>query len=947
MKFYGMQVNHLNQPLGFRMERTVFSWKVKEVKGKRQKSARIQVASDKAMREILLDTGFNEAADSLGTEVELVLSPRTRYYWTVTVRTDAGEEGTSDIQWFETGKREEAWNAKWITCDSREKRHPFFEKRLEPAGLVAKARLYVCGLGLYEIYYSPERRADTDSLEGNLPVSGIDSGMVRLGGEYLTPYCNDYNRWVQYQTFDVTDAVNQAGTLSVLLGNGWYKGRFGLSAREDKGFYGNEWKLIAELRITYTDGREEVIGTDESWTVRRSKITFSNLYDGEHVDETLPELSEEHAISCATPKCRLQERMSTPVTFHETFAPVKLFTTSAGEQVFDMGQEFTGIFRLRVKEKAGTVIHIKTGEMLQHGIFYNDNLRSAKSEYIYTCDGAEKVIVPHFTFFGYRFVKVTGVTELREQDFVGLAFYSDIRDRGFLQTGHELVNRLISNIRWSMKDNFVDVPTDCPQRDERLGWTGDAQVFTATATYLEDTYAFYAKYLYDMWQEQQDLEGKVPDVVPSCGMETCASVWGDASCIIPWTLYEFYGDKNILKDQYASMKAWVDYIRREDGTNHSWRYRFHYGDWLALDNPSGRVDEDMGGTDEEYIANVYYAAMAGLVSKAAGILCNKVDEETYRKISEEQFEIIKYEYFSASGRCCIKTQTALLLALKYHLTCDEELTKRQLAQLFERSGNKLKTGFVGTPLLCNVLTDFGMEDLAYQLLLNEEYPGWLREVKLGATTVWERWNSLDDEGNFSSTGMNSLNHYAYGSIAEWMFRHVAGIDQEAGAVGFRKVRMAPLLNWELRKASGVYDSPAGQYECMWELKDPKHVTVKVKIPFGGEAALYLPYAPKEVYEEKNSMFDQMRDGVCILIPGEYQVSYELTKSMKFIYSAESNIRKLKEKKEVCEALSKIGMNLKQMPGRYDEMTLMEVGAKFGREMSQEQIRQINQLLSQF
>ncbi len=909
MNLYGMQVNHLNQPLGFRMERIVFSWKVENAEGKKQEAAGIRVATDRAMNDILLDTGLDETADSLGTEVELALRPRTRYYWTVTVRTDAGEEATSAVQWFETGKREEAWSAKWITCDNTEKRHPFFEKKIEPSGQVAAARLYICGLGLYEAYFKPESEAgagagalqekgtdkaaapseagaEVSQEKGTagtgapgelLPVSGIDAGMVRLGGEYLTPYSNDYNRWVQYQTFDVTDAVKQGGTLSVLLGNGWYKGRFGFSAREEKGFYGDEWKLIAELRIAYADGREEVVGTDESWTVRRSRITFSGLYDGEHLDETLPELPEESAVSCEAPRGRLCERMSTPVTVHETFAPVKLLTTPAGEQVFDMGQEFTGIFRLRVKEKAGTVIHIQTGEMLQHGNFYNDNLRSAKSEYFYTCDGTEKVIVPHFTFYGYRFVKVTGVTELREQDFTGLALYSDIRDRGALHTGHELVNQLLSNIRRSLKDNFVDVPTDCPQRDERMGWTGDAQVFSAAATYLEDTFAFYAKYLHDMWEEQQDLEGRVPDVVPSCGVVSCACVWGDASCIIPWTLYEFYGDKNILKDQYASMKAWVDYIGRVDGDSHGWRYQFHYGDWLALDNPSGKTDEVFGGTDEEYIANVYYAAMAELVSRAAGVLGDREDEETYRKLSREQFAAVKSEYFSATGRCCIKTQTALLLALKYHLSCDEELTKRQLKTLFEKNGNKLKTGFVGTPLLCNVLTDFGMEELAYQLLLNEEYPGWLREVKLGATTIWERWNSLDDEGNFSSTGMNSLNHYAYGSVAEWMFRRVAGIDQEKGSAGFRSVRMAPLLNRELREASGVYDSPAGCYECAWKLTDPGHVTIRAKVPFGCQALLHLPYAPDAVYGEKaNPMFAQVRDGACVLEPGEYQVSYELT-----------------------------------------------------------------------
>lgn len=925
MKIYDMQVNHLNNPLGFYMKRTVFGWKVEDAEGKRQRAARIVVAEDEAMTRILADTGYDSKADSLGTEVSLQLKPRTRYYWRVAVQTEAlleegsYEEAVSETAWFETAKREEAWNAEWIGCDSREKRHPFFEKRIQPAGKVAKARLYLCGLGLYEAYFQADGAAEEQTC-----VSGLDSGMVRLGEEYLTPYCSDYNRWVQYQTLDVTGIVNRAGTLSVLLGNGWYKGRFGFQARGDVGFYGDSWKLLAELRLTYEDGSEEVIGTDESWSVRRSKILFSNLYDGEHVDELLPELPLERAVCCQPPKGRLMERMNTPVTVHETFAPVSLLTTPAGEQVFDMGQEFTGLFRLRVKEPAGTLIRIQTGEMLQQGNFYNDNLRSAKSEYLYTCDGRETVILPHFTFYGYRYVKVTGVADLKQEDFTGLAFYSDVRDRGWLHTGHELVNKLLSNIRWGLKDNFVDVPTDCPQRDERMGWTGDAQVFSPTATYLTDTYAFYAKYLQDMWEEQQDAEGKVPDVVPSFGVDSCACVWGDAACIIPWNLYLFYGDAHILEDQYPSMKAWVDYVRREDGDNHGWRYRFHYGDWLALDNPAGGVDQVMGGTDEEFIANVYYAAMAGLVSKAAAVLGKTEDAAEYERLSKEQFALVKKEYYSATGRCCIKTQTALLLTLKYQLSHNEELTRRQLRRLFEISGDKLKTGFVGTPLLCDVLTENGFGDLAFTLLLNEEYPGWLREVKLGATTVWERWNSLDEEGNFSSTGMNSLNHYAYGSIAEWMFRHVAGIGQAEGDTGFRRAVIKPLLNWQLREMSGAYDSPAGRYESEWKLTDPSHVTLRVRVPFGCEAKLFLPLAPDSVFGESgNPMFRRVQEGACILEPGEYTVSYELTRSLKPEYSIDTTLRELSANREIAKALLEAGVDLSELPKQCGDMSFRE------------------------
>ncbi|MCM1136116.1 MAG: glycoside hydrolase family 78 protein [Clostridium sp.] len=859
MQIYDTKVNHLTNPLGFRMPRTVFSWKVKDAEGKCQRAARIKVAGDAQMTELLFDSGYDEGADSLAYSVPLELAPRTRYYWTVAVQSNKGEEAVSETAWFETGKRDEGWAGKWITCDSTKERHPYFEKEIAPASgkKVVRARLYICGLGLYEAFYNGER----------------------IGEEYLAPYSNNYKEWVQYQTYDVTKQLQKAGKLSVLLGNGWYKGRFGFLQKENIGFFGNEWKLIAEVHLDYQDGGHEVIGTDESWKVRRSKITFSNLYDGEHRDDTLPEAPEEKAFFCEAPKGELTERMSLPVTVHEIFSPVELIQTPAGEQVFDLGQEFAGLFSLRVKESAGTKIHIQTGEILQGGNFYNENLRSAKSEYIYISDGTEQVLIPHFTYYGYRYVKVSGVTNLKKEDLKGLALYSNIARAGELKTGNALLNRFVENVRWGLKSNFIDVPTDCPQRDERMGWTGDAQVFSATATYLKDTYAFYAKYLYDMAKEQKVLGGLVPNVVPSCGLEETATVWGDAACIIPWNLYLFYGDKSILEDQFESMKSWVDYIRRVDGDNHGWRYVFHFGDWLALDNPVGGNEQVFGATDEEFIANLYYAVSAGLVAEAAAVLGRRKEEEEYRALSKEQFDIVKTEYYSATGRCCIKTQTALLLTLKYHLSDNTELTKKQLLKLFEDSGGKLKTGFVGTPLMCNILSDNGMDKLAYELLLNEDYPGWLHEVKLGATTVWERWNSLLDDGTISGISMNSMNHYSYGSVVEWMFRHGAGMDFGEDAPGCRCAHFSPTLNFELGKMEASYDSPSGMYKIGWEMTDESHVTIKAAVPFGGRARLRLPLAPEEVYGDKeNPMFADVREGSCFLAAGDYAVSYEIVRA---------------------------------------------------------------------
>lgn len=770
MKIYDCKVNHLTNPLGFRMIRTVFSWKVKDAQGKKQTEARIQAARDYEMKEIIADTGWDVDADSLGYKVEMELQPRSRCYWTVSVRSDAGEEAVSKVQWFETGKREEPWIGKWITCDSIEKRHPYFEKEILPKKAVRKARFYLCGLGLYEAFYRGER----------------------IGSEYLTPYSNDYHEWVQYQTYDVTEQMQESGTLSVLLGNGWYKARFGFHAHEDKGFYGNEWKLIAELRLEYEDGTEEVIGTDESWKVRRSRITFSNLYDGEWQDDTLEEIPIEAAWLCGAPGGRLTDRMSLPVTAHEVFAPMELLHTPAGELVFDLGQEITGLFTLRVHEPRGTKIHIQTGEILQQGNFYNENLRTAKSEYIYISDGEEHMLMPHFTFYGYLYVKVQGVSCLKKEDFRGIALYSGLERKGSLRTGHALVNRLIENVRWGLKGNFLDVPTDCPQRDERMGWTGDAQVFSATATYLKDTYAFYAKYLYDLAKEQAALDGKVPDVIPSAGIDSTACVWGDASCIIPWNLYLFYGDKSILEDQFESMKSWVDYVRRVDGDNHGWRYVFHYGDWLALDNLNQTAEQVMDGT-------------------------------------------------------------------------------------------------------------------------------------------------------ISGITMNSMNHYSYGAIAEWMFRHMAGINTMDTSPGLRRVSMEPVLNWKLGMAAASYDSACGIYRCAWKLTDPEHVEIKVSVPFGGKAELHLPLAPEAVMKEKgNPMFGNVQEGVCMLEAGSYSVSYQLTRSMKKKYDMDSTWQELFCNPEISRFLKEeLRMNI---PQQYRNRTVKELAETFSSEAAGGKLERLEKFL---
>ena len=862
MKILHCKTCHLTSPIGFQMERPVFSWQVEEAEGKEQSKARIIVSKDAGLKEILADTGWADLS-SIASPLDLPLSPRTRYYWQVSVRSDRGEEAQGPVSFFETGKREEPWEASWISC-RRQERAPVFHKHISVREAPQAARLYICGLGLYEA-----------SIDGK-----------KVGEEYLTPYCNNYNAWLQYQTYDVTEALRQGGEVSVMLGDGWYAGRFGYFSKPgDKGLYGDDSRLIAEIRLSYGDGSEEVIGTDETWQVTRSSITFSGIYDGEHRDDTLGETQPEPCF-VTEGKAPLSDRYSLPVTVQERIKPISLLHTPAGEEVLDLGQNLTGIFSLRLNEKAGTGIRLQFGEVLQDGCFYNDNYRTALSEYRYVCSGEETLLVPRFTFFGGRYVKVEGVTNLQKEDFTALVLYSDLEKTGSLTTGHPLVNRLLENISRGQKGNFLDLPTDCPQRDERLGWTGDAQVFSETACLLRDCYSFYRKYMHDMHTEQAALGGMVPDIVPSLDVpyRACSSVWGDSACIIPWNLYTFYGDPSILQDCYGGMKAWVDYVLSVEGEKGGWGDHFHYGDWLALDHPSKRNDQCLGGTDERFIAYVYLMNSLDLVSRTARILGKEGEGAFYEEKASLLLASLRHDYFAPGGRCVCDTQTGLLLSLRFGLTPDPVACCSRLHEKLQMAGG-LQTGFVGTPFLPGELCRGGFIHEAYDLLLNEDYPGWLYEVKLGATTIWERWNSLDPDGKVSSTGMNSFNHYSYGAIAAWLYSFAAGLSPLAP--GFRMVQIAPCPDIRIGHVDMSYRSAAGTYRIFWEAEDERHLHLSVTVPFGCRAHVVLPCSDKAPLE---------------LSAGSYEWSYETTEPLRRIFSLDQPVKELLWHSGVCRIL---------------------------------------------
>ena len=851
MKITSCKTNHIENPLGFLMDVATVSWITAETTSKRQKAAQVKVATDPAMQNIMYDSGLCECLDSRAVKLPITLSPKTRYYWTVTVQGDAGDSATSAVNWFETAKMCEPWTAKWVTPPWEQKGddcpHPYIRKQFGLNKKIAKARAYITGFGNYEMF-----------INGN-----------RIGAEYLAPHCNVYDAWVQYQTYDITDALAAGeNAIGVMLANGWAKGRFGtfgkLSVRSTERF-----SLICELQITYDDGTTEIIGTDESWRTAPSPFLLSNMYDGVVYDanKEIPGVCKVGVNTAALEKWEnvkvidhpeefgdLTARLSLPVESMEEIKPIALIKTPAGETVLDMGQNMVGWLKMRVNAPQGTKITITHGEILQNDNFYTDNLRSAKQQFVYISNGTEQVVEPRFTFYGFRFAKVEGLDNVNPEDFTGCVLYSKLETIGDIQTSDERVNRLFQNALWGQKGNFLDVPTDCPQRDERMGWTGDTQIFAGTAMYNMSAYAFYVKFMHDLYEEQKLCGGLVPSTVPlyvlprpsTTGNFTAgACAWSDCATVVPWEVYLHTGDKAIVEKQYQSMKDWVQWVIRKAGndeTGYLWTEGFHFGDWLALD---GEKDEDgqpgvFGGTPTGYLASAYFRLSSLLLSKAAALLGKVNEANRYAALSANIRAAIQAEFFNADGSLKVETQTGYVVAIQFDLTDDKAQMVAGLKKLLEANDVHLTTGFIGTPYLCRVLSNHGASDMAYQLFFNEGYPSWLYPVSMGATTIWERWNSVLPDGSISGTGMNSLNHYAYGSIAEWMYRNMCGINPVECSPGYKKMVLKPEPNKRLQFAKAEVNTAMGMVKCGWKYNADGTVTVDAEVPFNTEAEIVLP-----------------------------------------------------------------------------------------------------------
>lgn len=874
MNITQIKINGVREPMGFALSPLTVSFKVTETESKKASAMKIELAAADAP-DIVLAVREGAGLNMTGETLDATLKPRTAYIVRVSVTGDAGDSAGAETR-FETGKMSEPWQAAWIAAEQGDGCHPILRKKLTVKAGLKKARLYATGVGMFEAYINGEK----------------------LGEEYLKPGITNYEKRIQTVTFAVDTLKEGENELSFLLGKGWYMGTFGLENAENN--FGDRMAVIGELHLEYADGSAEVVCTDGSFEYRPSDIAQSGIYFGETIDRTLHETihwspAEVIADPASDPGTKnldvthLTDRLSLPVLVKEKIAVREIISTPAGETVLDFGQNFAGFPEFDADLPHGTQVTLDFGEVLQQGNFYRGNYREANSQFIYVSNGEKETVRPHFTFFGFRYVRVTGwVGELTRDMFRGCVLYSDMDRAGRIHTGNAKIDRLYENTVWGLKSNFIDMPTDCPQRNERLGWTGDAQIFAPTASYHMDTKAFFHKFELDLMDEQAYLNGGVPNYVPNFGhKDDVTSAWGDIGTFLPMTLWKYYGDKNELAYAYPMMTGWVDFMDRLDASKGERKYTFEpgfqFGDWLGLDGVSETSFK--GGTDDNYLGAVYYYQSAKLTAEAAEILGKTDDAKRYGVLAENIKKGILNEYFTPNGRFAMDTQASYVVALKFGLWIDKERLIAQFKERLKKDGFRIRCGFVGAPLLCTVLGECGLSDLAYDFLLKEEFPSWLYCVNLGATTIWERWNSIGPDGTISPTGMNSLNHYSYGSVMEFVYGYAAGI--RPAAPGFRRAIIAPNPNYRLPNLECSFDSVAGKYVCNTKIGGDGTLSVHIEIPFGCEAEVTLPRSTQ---------------GTTTLAAGSYDFSYTPTADYRKPFDENTMISLLGENEQALGIL---------------------------------------------
>ncbi|MDX1415998.1 MAG: glycoside hydrolase family 78 protein [Candidatus Promineifilaceae bacterium] len=859
-----------NNPLGIDVKQPRLAWHMQcDRRGVSQTAYRIWTATSverlSSGRDLLWDSGEVKSDQSVHVVYK---GPRLlsgqRVYWKVLVTDELGEQTESAPSWWEMGLMETSdWQADWITPDWDEDTNqpqpaPLMRRGFQVDGSLARARIYVTSRGLYELRLNHRR----------------------VGDGVLTPGWTSYDDRLQYQTYDVTDLMLEGDNLlGATLGDGWYRGYFGFTG--ERNLYGRRLALLLQLHLTYADGRTEIIGSDERWRAAHGPIQMSDIYMGETYDarQEIPgwdqagyDDSDWHGVRLLDyPKESVVAQVGPIVRSHEELRPVHILHSPQGQIILDFGQNMVGWVRMRVRGPRGVTITLRHAEVLdQQGNLYTDNLRLAEQTTRYTLKGLtdrDEIFEPHFTFQGFRYVSVEGFPgEPSPDHFDGIVIHSDTPKTGTFECSNPLINQLQSNIVWGQKGNFVDVPTDCPQRDERLGWTGDAQVFIRTACFNMDVAAFFTKWLRDLSAEQH-ANGSVPYVVPDVIAKTGlgelgeaegagGAAWSDAAVICPWTIYLCYGDTRILEEQYASMVGWVEFMRSRADSDYIWRKDFQLGDWLDYRGMDDRLPTAV--TNYELIATAFFAYSSQLLAKAAGVLGKTDDETCYAELSQKIKSAFTNEFVTPAGRIGPNTQTAYVLALHFDLL-PEELRRGAAERLvveIRKGGYHLTTGFVGTPYLCHVLSRYGYTDVAYRLLNQEGYPSWLYPIKQGATTIWERWDGIKPDGSFQDAGMNSFNHYAYGAVGDWLYRIVAGLELDLEAPGYKRILIQPQPGGGLTYAKASFDSMYGRIESSWRL-DGDSFQLTVTIPPNSDAVIRLPATEIEYITVQGQPIDQV------------------------------------------------------------------------------------------
>lgn len=835
MKINQIRIEDRQRPLGIDIVSPRLSWQIEVVEANFLQCAyQIQVAERKP--------DFNDALvwDSgkvVSEQSHLIpyageeLKERLTYYFRIRIWNTQGEASEwSGTEYWEMGiLQQSGWQAEWITAkaNKHDDPSPYFRKQFILDKKVLKARVYASSLGLYE-----------------LQLNG-----TKVGNDLFTPGWTNYTQWLQYQTYDVTEQLlDSQNVIGVVLGNGWFRGGLNPFRGIQYNIYGEELAALVQLHLTYEDGSEEVIGTDTTWLTNTGPILMSDLYNGEHYDARLEELDNSPWISATVLETErtLVAQIGNPARVLEVLSPVQLIYTPAGETVLDMGQNMVGWIKFNIKGTSGLEVSLQHAEVLDsEGNFYTENLRQARQMVTYICKGTgTETFQPHFTFQGFRYVKLTNFpADIRLEDFQGIVIGSTVEQTGEFVTSNPLINRLQANIQWGQKGNFLDVPTDCPQRDERLGWTGDAAMFASTAAFNYNVHTFFTKWLLDIRHEQKLQKGVVPIVVPNIlgPVDNGVAGWSDVTVISPWTLYLSYGDQRILEEHYDSMKDWLEHVIGLRAENGLWVQKFQLGDWLALDGDPESKNPRKGGTDETYVANAFFVNSLTIFVKTATLLGNNEDAAYYETIKQSVLEAIREVYFDEKGDLTLHTQTAHVLALVFHLAKDEQQSKLagKLNEMLERNNYHLTTGFLGTPFLCHALSNNGYAETAYRLLLNEQYPSWLYQVKQGATTIWERWNGIHEDGSLFDPKMNSFNHYAYGAIGSWMYQEITGLQIDENHPGYKKIIIHPKITAQLDYAYATLKTPYGWVRSGWKRQEDVNICIEVTIPPNTTANVYL------------------------------------------------------------------------------------------------------------